>query len=150
MKRKRLLLIVGCLAAVLLAGYATFRLTAPRHRITIESFQAIREGMTELEVEAVLGAPAGVYSTEAQTGFYLPKFRISWPAKWIYASDADIFIRTGSDLIEKQGGKEWVGEELSIYICFNEGGRVLESRSGQVPPTRNESFLAKLRRWLGI
>ena len=149
MKRKRLLLIVGCLAAVLLAGYATFRLTAPRHRITIESFQAIREGMTELEVEAVLGAPAGVYSTEAQTGFYLPKLRSSCPARWIYASDAD-FIGTGSDLIERQGGKEWVGEELSIYICFNEGGRVLESRSGQVPPTRNESFLAKLRRWLGI
>jgi len=52
MKRKRLLLILGCLAGVLLAGYSTLWLTASRQHITEENIQAIKMGMTEAEVEA--------------------------------------------------------------------------------------------------
>ena len=66
-KRKRLLLMLACLAAVLLAGYGTLRLTAARHNITDESIQAIQEGMTEKEVETVLGGRAGVYTSRCQS-----------------------------------------------------------------------------------
>ena len=61
MKHKRLLLILGCLMSVLLAGYVTLRLSAPRHRITADNIQAIRAGMTAKEVEEILGAPPGYY-----------------------------------------------------------------------------------------
>jgi hypothetical protein len=33
----------------------------PRHRIDERHFKLIRPGMTEAEVEAIFGAPAGVY-----------------------------------------------------------------------------------------
>jgi hypothetical protein len=55
MKHKRLLLILGGLAAVLLAGYGTLRLTAPRPKLTLENIEAIDDGMTEQEVEKILG-----------------------------------------------------------------------------------------------
>ena len=54
MKHKRLLLFFGCLAAVLLAGYGTLRLTAPRHRITPENIRSIKRGMTEKEAEELM------------------------------------------------------------------------------------------------
>jgi hypothetical protein len=55
MKRKRLLLILGCITAVLLAAYATLWLTRPNHKITDVNIDAIKVGMTEREVKALLG-----------------------------------------------------------------------------------------------
>ena len=64
MKRKHLLLILVCLAVMLLAGYATLRLTAPNHRITRKNLKAIEFGMAEREVEEIFGVPAGDYSAK--------------------------------------------------------------------------------------
>jgi hypothetical protein len=136
-RRKRLLLIFGCLAAVLLAGYGTLRLTAPKyHRITEKNFEKIQKGMTEEEVEALLGTRAGVYSPQ-KTGSY---FTIKHP--WSMPS--------GLWLIQKYGGKEWVGKEIGIYVLFDRTGRVTESLRGTVREDGDESFLTKLRRWLGM
>jgi len=133
MKRKRLLLIFGCLAAVLLAGYATLWLTAPRHRITKESYDAIQIGMTEQEVEAVLGARAGVHTSRCDTGSYG-------------------IGRCGDPMLGKdiKAGKEWVTEAVSVYIFFDENGRVARKCSGTGVAHENESFLCKVRRWLGM
>lgn len=60
--RKRLLLILGCLAVVLLAGYVALRLTAPNHQVRLENFEKIKLRMTEEEVEAILGVPASFYA----------------------------------------------------------------------------------------
>jgi hypothetical protein len=136
LKRKRLLLILGSLAAVLLAGYGTLRLTAPRHHITEETFQAIQEGMTEKEVETILGAKAGVYTSRCQTGAY-PVGRCGDPV-------------VGCDLMRGCPGKEWVTEGISVYVLFDEHDRVARTHKGIGVLTGNESFLAKLRRWLGI
>ena len=140
MTRKRLLPIFGCLAAMLLAGYVTLRLTAPKqHRITRENIDKIHKGMTEEAVEAVFGVPAGVYGRDARTG--------------AYAAMGPVVSRAmiGLELIKRQGGKEWVGEDCALYIRFDDAGCVQEMHWGFVQPGgRHESFLDKLRRWLGI
>lgn len=147
MKRKRLLLILGCLASVLLAGYVTLRLTAPRHRITGENIEAIREGMTEEEVEAILGAPAGDYSSK-QTGGQFPEIEIIIiPHR---RSRPEWKIITGPDLVKSRGGKYWVGEATGVWVRFDEAGQVAEILPGWSIPSGNESFLTKLRRWLGM
>ena len=140
MKHKRLLLIFGCVAAVLLAGYVTLRLTAPKqHRITRENIDKIHKGMTEEAVEAVFGVPAGAYGKDGGTGAYA----IMGPN----VSRAMI----GLDLIKRQGGKEWVGEDCALYIRFDDAGCVQEMHVGfGQPGGGHESFLDKLRRWLGI
>src|SRR4051794_12625345 len=59
----KLLLVLVCLAAVLLGGYFVLWLTAPRHNVSRESFERLQPGMAEPEVEALLGGPAGDYSS---------------------------------------------------------------------------------------
>jgi outer membrane protein assembly factor BamE (lipoprotein component of BamABCDE complex) len=140
--RKRLLILLVCLISVLLAGYVTLRLTAPRHRITEENFAAIQKGMTEEEVEAILGAPAGVYGSGDKTGNYF--VRITRIPREGFT------FRSGLDLIRTRGGKEWVGEAISVYIIFDETGGVKEALGGFFLHNVPESFLAKLRRWVGI
>src|SRR5207247_834896 len=54
--KKRWLFIVGCVIAVLLAGYLTLWLTASKDRITPENYAKIRNGIKEGEVEAILGS----------------------------------------------------------------------------------------------
>jgi hypothetical protein len=124
MKHKRLLLFLGCLAAVLLAGYATLRLTARQHRITRENVQVIEKGMTEDQVEVILGAPAGDYSSKRRF-----QFRHVLAKRW--------------------SGKFWGSDEAAIWVHFDEAGPVTKVVYGLTEPV-NESFLAKLRRWLGM
>jgi len=154
MNRKRLLLILGCLGLLLLAGYATLWLTAPRHRITEENIEAIKEGMTEKEVEAILGAQAGDYSSK-QTGGQFAEIEviiIPAPRAQPVGKTRSIFTGfTGPDFVKSRGGgKYWVGEETGVWVRFDEAGRVAEIWPGLSTPSGNESFLDKLRRWLGM
>ena len=59
MKRKRKWLAI--VLAVSLLGFGTALLLRPRDRITAESWRKIRIGMTEDEVEEILGRPAMTY-----------------------------------------------------------------------------------------
>jgi hypothetical protein len=139
MMRKRLLLILGCLVSVLLAGYGTLRLTAPpQHRITEENIAAIKLGMTEKQVEAILGGPAGIYAFGAVTGHY------PWP---MHCSPPI----TGLDLAKETGGKgkEWVAKDISIFVLFDGEGRVRRTIEGR-SEIGTDSFLDKIRRWLGM
>jgi hypothetical protein len=62
--KKRLLLLAT--AFVLLgATYTTWRSLRPAHRITPTIHQQIRAGMSQQEVEAILGVPPGDYSGES-------------------------------------------------------------------------------------
>jgi len=138
MKRKRLMLIIVCLAAVLLAGYVTLWLAAPKHRITWDNICDIKKGMTQEEVENVLGVPPGIYSSYP-TGHYVFSDKL-----WGKLGPA-----TGKDFIKKFGGKEWVRDGVSAYVLFDENGRAADIQGG-LCLVGNESFLAKLRRWLGM
>src|SRR5687768_7409723 len=59
--RKRLLTTLAVLAVLLAGGYLTLWWTAPRHNISQAGFDAIQLGMTQEEVEAILGGPPGIY-----------------------------------------------------------------------------------------
>ena len=120
-KRKRLLLFFGCLAAVVLAGYGTLRLTVPRHRITGHNIQTIELGMTEVRVKEILGAEAGDYSTK--------RLELNWS--------------------RKAYGKFWIADEAAIWVGFDETGQVAAIIYGW-GLREPESFLANLRRWLGM
>jgi outer membrane protein assembly factor BamE (lipoprotein component of BamABCDE complex) len=137
MKRKRLLLILGCLGLVLLAGYVTLRLTAPPgHRITWDNICAIKKGMTQADIKAILGVPPGVYSSTPTGYYFFSNYNRGSPP-------------TGLELIKTFGGKEWVGDGVSAYVLFDENGRAVEIHGGLVLDG-DESFLDKIRHWLGM
>ena len=139
MKRKRLLLILGSLAAVLLAGFGTLRFKVTSHRINLDNILAIKPGMTEAQIEDLLGARAGVFSTQGRTGFYFLEDK---------ANDLEI-MKTGLELVKESGGKEWVADEFTVYIRFDDTGQALEVLQGYLDNSEI-SFLARLRRWLGL
>jgi outer membrane protein assembly factor BamE (lipoprotein component of BamABCDE complex) len=139
MKRKRLLLILGCLAAGLLAVFWTLPLKTFRNdKITLGSREKIRVGMTEREVETILGGPAGVYAPVRNTGEYCVSG----------FTPSSVAMVSGKNLIQRQGGKEWVGETTAFLVQFDQNGKVSTFMAGLAIP--NESFLDKLRRWLGL
>jgi outer membrane protein assembly factor BamE (lipoprotein component of BamABCDE complex) len=148
MKPKRLLLIVAFFASFLLAGYVALRLTVPCNQITEQSLLAIEMGMTEEQVEELFGVPAGDYGSGGGTGWYSSAPKDAAMEKTITYQNKHFF--EGTDFVKFLGGKEWVGEDMSVYVQFDQAGRVQEVLRGDVSPTRGESFLAKLRHWLGI
>ncbi|HMF16621.1 MAG TPA: hypothetical protein VKE98_05405 [Gemmataceae bacterium] len=145
-KRKRLLLMFGCLAAVLFVGYVALLLTRPRHRITQENVEAIEIGMLEKEVEAILGGPAGDYSAN-RNGGQIFVFSANTDVKNLDIVDWPV---TADDMVKKRGGKFWVADETGVWVHFDESGRVDDMMHGWVYIFTSEPFLAKLRRWLGM
>src|SRR6516162_5242439 len=137
MKHKRLLLILGCLMSVLLAGYVTLRLSAPRHRITADNIQAIRAGMTAKEVEEILGAPPGYYCSRKDEEVIA-----------VIAPGCLEAPTTTMELERTSDRKFWVSDEGGIWIRLREDGKVATVIRLSVP-NAEETFLAKLRRWLG-
>lgn len=122
--RKRLLILLVCLVSMLLAGYVMLWLTTPRHRITLDAIEAIDVGMTEKEVEVILGAPAGNYSS-------------------LNSVEAAELL----GCYDKPGDKRWVSEKLCVGVRFDATGKVTTFDWYHY---HNNSFLAKLRRWRGI
>src|SRR5262249_33765325 len=61
--RKRPGLLLGLLGVVLLllGGGVLLWVILPHHRISRASYEMIRQGMTQAEVEAVMGVPPGEY-----------------------------------------------------------------------------------------
>jgi len=128
MKRKRVLLFWGCLVSVLLAGYVTLWLTRRDTPFKSEAIKSVKWGMTENEVNAVLGAQAEVF----------PFKRALYP----------LILKRGKDDEFISNCKEWIGEETSVLVYFDRG-RVQWYIEGVILDN-NQSLLDKLRRWLGI
>ena len=61
MRRRRLLLTVGAVALLGVAGFAMFIwLISPTPGVTLENFRRLLEGMSTTDVEALLGEPSKV------------------------------------------------------------------------------------------
>lgn len=100
--------------------------TIPRHPITREAFEQIRLGMTEQEVEAVLGGPPGDYSSGTMTFVIEGKYRRG----------------------EGTEPKDWASDEGHIRVWFGDGK--VAGRQFFDAIVIEDPFFNKLRRWMGL
>ncbi|MCI0381273.1 MAG: hypothetical protein L0215_27120 [Gemmataceae bacterium] len=103
---RRTILIVGTFTSILISVYLHYSLTTPRHRITEDSFAKIGAGMTEQEVEAIFGAPAGDYGPGK--AYRIP--RVSGALEFVKEAVAP--------------AKEWLAGEFAFRVGFASDGRV--------------------------
>src|SRR4051812_18243169 len=87
----------------LLAGTLALWLTSPGHHITPERFEHIEVGMTQQEVETVLGGPAGDYSWGAEP--------------WVESSKTMELL-----LCRVVRTQTWVGDDAAIEVGFDRQG----------------------------
>jgi hypothetical protein len=147
MKRRRLLLF-GLLVAITLAmvGGIWWWAVWPHTAISRENAARIDKGMTRAEVEAILGGPARI---EPSTGV-VPDLDLNLP-------ENDQLLRLMEEqqlalIAETRPIAErpiWVSDNVSIYVRFDDQGRVEKCLSVPVRPVQ-ESLTDKLRRWLRL
>lgn len=136
--RKRLLLGAGALACLALLALLGLWWLTPRSAINRTNFEAIRGGMSEAEVERLLGGPEGDYRTgevEYDLAGGLWELDNVMSAPEVIRGEIRVRLAT------------WQGDEGIVSLFFDDEGRVLATmfRDG-----RRTSFdpLALLRRWL--
>jgi hypothetical protein len=123
MTRRKKLLSFGISAGLVVVVYFAFRTSAPKHNINGASFEKIKQGMTLAEVEAILGGPAGDYTTRPTI------------------SECD--GRLGP------GDKEWVSDDAAISVWFDPKGGILDASVSPVFRRNDLTWLERLRTWLG-
>ena len=123
MARKKKLLWTGIAAGLTVALYFLVRPAAPGHNFDRASFEKINKGMTLAEVEAILGAPAGDYTTRPTI------------------SECDVGLGPGE--------KEWVSDEGAISVWFDPDGRILFTSFSPVFLRTDLTWLERLEMWLG-
>jgi hypothetical protein len=132
--RKRALITLGLLGTVALLGVALLLWLTPRPRIDPDSFEQLQIGMSEHDVERVMGAPAGDYSRSGRRIFYglvdiIEGPRRRWP---------------------EFRAKEWRGDEFGVIVAFDEDGRVADKAMGTAVggvTLSSPTSLDRLRRW---
>lgn len=143
-RRRWLLLGVGSVAVAGVVGYLALWLSGPRHRINMESATLIEKGMTQADVEAILGVPPGDYS--------------SGEIAWEFSEDQPPGTRVGYRLfyykdVRPTGimrGKEWASNECIVVVEFDSSGKVVGVSGYPVLKLPSESMLSKLRRWFRL
>lgn len=108
----------------------------PANGISWESFEKIHKGMTEKEIERILGVPFGQYTT-GKVNFLIPTATITiqvstyrLPAEYL-ATKADGF---------SMARKAWIGNQLGIWVFFDEEDRVFTTRAYPVSPAIPDLF----------
>jgi hypothetical protein len=133
---KRKLKWIAVLLIVLLAGMAAALFLWPRDQITLESWKKIRIGMTENQVEEILGGP----------GLNVENFWRDWWKKQQEFSLVGFSPHEGAVVTEP--ATYWVGRSGLIGIKFDEDGHVTGKIFSTVESTQ-QSFRDRLRDWLG-
>jgi hypothetical protein len=125
--KKRWLLRVGLLAGLALFGFWFVPwLTAPNYQINQKVTDQIQWGMTDKEVEQIIGVPPGTY-------VHLP-FQVAVPH----------FFEPPEDTIEKN----WLGSDGIIQVYFDHRGLVCTKDF--IPVRLEEPLVHKIRRWLNL
>jgi hypothetical protein len=143
---KRKLKWLAIVLAVSLLGFGTALLLWPRDRITAESWQKIRIGMTEEEVVEILGEPGLTWD--------------EYQAREMEDAEGGRFLMPGEVLEEPIGGflpdalhktRVWRGRRGELGVQFDHGGRVRHKylKGGQRIRGADPSFFGRLRDWLG-
>jgi hypothetical protein len=134
--RKRLLVLAGVALAAAVIVPAVLDLHAYRPKlarnrlITWEHYRGVKLGMSQAEVEAILGGPPGDYRTDERISY--------WDYFEAGLSPHDVVARRES----------WYGNDGQITLGFDEEGRVL--RRGFASPVRSppSSLAQRVRDWL--
>jgi hypothetical protein len=122
--RKRFL-IAGTGLVIVAVGLSLFWLW-PNERVSPASCERIHEGMSLPEVEAILGGPAGVYTSDGN----------DWSMGMLDGGTRHINHRR---LV-------WVGNNSGIRVDFDEEGQVAVKQ--WVP--RQQSIWNRMRAWIGL
>jgi hypothetical protein len=131
--RRRALLATGA-AVLLLIGFAALRLAAPRPRLTDETYHAIDAGMSESDVVAILGSPAGDYCSP-----FFDEESFCGSQCWGLVPGQEN---------QPHGVRVWKTDAAWLTVAFDENGRVCGvQHEFQAPPA---PLLRKLRRWLRL
>jgi len=131
---KRKLKWIGAILALLLVGLGLALLFWPRDRITVDSWKQIRFGMTEKEVENVLGGPG---SRHGNMWNYMDALGIE-PGKW--------FAEPNPHILD-ESNLTWIGRNGFMQIRYDERRHVIGKYFREFLSTR--SFIDRLRDWLG-
>jgi SmpA / OmlA family len=136
--RKRLIVLLVGLTFLLLGGSLAIRLIIPIHRINEDNIKRIKEGMSESEVEALLGAPPGDSSAGGRVVHYAdggthPFMRMEGPGLKFFK-------------MAKLHAVEWVGDVAAVKVWFDASQRVFKVVPGRV--IGEYTFLDRLRRLL--
>jgi hypothetical protein len=110
MTRSRPLLIVGAVGLLGLVGLSVVAFRERGPGVTPANYERIRDGMTEQEVEALLGGPATGTRTAPLAGSYVP----------------EEFEAAGVERL-----REWVGDGTYVFVGFDKAGAVNWKASGQ-------------------
>jgi hypothetical protein len=142
---KRKLKWITAVLAVSLLGFGTVLLLWPRDRITGESYQKIRLGMTEEEVAEILGGPR---TTSEQIW---DQFRTlaKQTGKVPFVNDG-VFLEEpeGFDKREPSMSRYCPGRRGYIWIQFDQEGHVVW-KCFQRGRYADSTFVDRLRDWLG-
>jgi hypothetical protein len=132
--RKRLLLLGGAVLAAVLAWGAWELLRPHPPRFTMDLTFRIRPGMTEAEVVAILGKPAGNYASPGALGGVG-----CWEDRyWDDKRTAEVGSYT----------KGWISDAGAIWVRFGPDGRVYTKSWNRVGfPRGPETPWGRIYRW---
>jgi len=141
---KRKLKWIAVVLVVLLAGMAAALFLWPRDQMTTESWGKIRLGMTEKEVEGILGEPGIRYADYLAHIQNLKKpGKVFWDVEGIRLREAE------GDWHPKMGEfKVWIGKRGILGIQF-QGSQVRCKLFQELFSSDHPTFLDRLRDWLG-
>jgi hypothetical protein len=131
--RFRIPITLGVLVFSLLIFYAfwpLFKSKSPKHRIDEASYEKISLGMSEDEVIAIMGVAYGQH--------YSGTFHVIVPFGPINSTGSIVSDKLGEDIlcetVTSNGEflyprKGWVGEDLSIWVLFDQHRKVINKFS---------------------
>jgi hypothetical protein len=114
LRRRRVLVLAGILLA--LVAVAVWLCSPKKGDFDVAQFDQIRVGMTQPEVEDILGCPAGNYRRAAKVG-----------------------SRVDSPSPEGMRVKTWMNDRIRIDLGFDSDGRVISKRCSPVS-SQSEEF----------
>jgi hypothetical protein len=139
---KRKLKWLAVVLAVSLLGFGTALLLWPRDRITAESWQKIRIGMTEEEVAEILGGPG--MDLEEALAENDPRRSFS---RWPFLMEGQFDTQPNEQKALGESVKFWTGRRGRIVIQLDQDNHVCWKRF-QVVRWTNAGILDRLRDWL--
>src|SRR5262249_52945579 len=107
-------------------------LVAMRNKVTSANYDNIRKGMTENDVEVILGGPPGDYK--------------SFPRPCPPGFDAKVLTQHGVHHADGETIRGWMGEEGTAIIFLDSSGRVREMAF--MLPRESEGRFTRFFDWL--